>query len=106
MTTSTDINGRHHDPLCPYGQTRLATVIQPEDCHHCRRLAYNPICRCVTCRRFDHDPLCRAHYKAATPVEHCADCDLIARVRAEYEMSDPHEKMPRRCPDTADTARG
>ena len=90
--TGPDINGRSHDPLCVYGQTRLATVIQPEDCHHCRRLS--------------HDPLCRGHYKAATPVEHCADCDLIATVRAEYEMSDPHEKMPRRCPDTADTARG
>lgn len=28
-----------------------------------------------------HDPLCRAHYQAATPIEHCADCDLIHRVR-------------------------
>ena len=78
MTTSTDINGRHHDPLCPYGQTRLATVIQPADCHHCRRLS--------------HDPLCRGHYKAATPVEHCADCDLIATVRAEYQT--PHGSTP------------
>ena len=78
MTTSTDINGRFHDPLCPYGQTRLANVIQPEDCHHCRRLT--------------HDPLCRAHYKAATPVEHCADCDLIATVRAEYQT--PHGSTP------------
>ena len=53
-----------------------------------------------------HDPLCRGRYQRLTDPLHCTDCDLIAKVRAEYEMSDPHEKMPRRCPDTADTARG
>lgn len=28
-----------------------------------------------------HDPLCRGRYQLITPVERCADCDLIACVR-------------------------
>ena len=37
---------------------------------------------------FTHDPLCRNRYQRLTNPLHCTDCDLIARVRAEYET--PH----------------
>ena len=31
----------------------------------------------------EHDPLCRGTYQRFTPVEHCASCDLIHRVRLD-----------------------
>ena len=34
---------------------------------------------------YTHDPLRRNRYQRLTNPLHCTDCDLIARVRAEYE---------------------
>ena len=34
----------------------------------------------------DHDILCRNRYQRLTPIEHCADCDLIHRAR-QHERS-------------------
>ena len=34
---------------------------------------------------YTHDPLCRGRYQRITDPLHCTDCDLIAKVRAEYE---------------------
>lgn len=31
----------------------------------------------------EHDPLCRGTYQRFTPVEHCASCDLIHKVRID-----------------------
>lgn len=39
-----------------------------------------------------HDPLCRGRYQRITDPLHCPDCDLIARVRAEYQT--PHGSTP------------
>lgn len=72
-----------HHPDCPYGQARLQ--IQPADCFHCHQLAAD-----INGRQ--HDPLCRNRYQRWTDPMHCADCDLIHAVRAQYDT--PHGSTP------------
>jgi len=86
-----------HHPDCPYGQARLH--IPPADCFHCHRLGGQSSTtsgswaagHADTTSR-SHDPLCRNRYQRWTNPLHCADCDLIHAVRAQYDT--PHGSTP------------
>jgi hypothetical protein len=43
---------------------------------------------------FDHDPLCLSWYPNLIKVENCRYCDVIAKVRAQYENGKPSDNRP------------